>query len=409
MTVHRPRRNKLPDGPCADLLTVLLVPILLLTVLLVTGSVAAQSELRGTVVSIDIESSQFVAAVEKLENDGVDLDFSEVVVIVDGETRFDGAPDGPEGLVHLSRGVEVEVDGTLADGGSLLADDVELDDDDDLEDHDDHDCDDDNRQTGSATFSLGSVEVSSGDEFLVPFRVHSTSSVSLVTWSVEYNAAAFDALGPELAPGAEEFVEDDFDDEYFEWYANADEGWIQIALVFDDDGHRGLAIPAAEPLTIAFLRFRARPTAEEGDHPLIFTQDETAGYESVFRNGDVSVYNVTRVIGTPFDSNDAYEVAERAATENGFVTVQSIIGEVGILVRGDANSDQVVDISDPSYILGFLFLGGERPQCVETADVDLDGRIDITDPVIILGYLFGGDSSWAPSEFQVPLQGPCVP
>ncbi len=59
----------------------------------------------------------------------------------------------------------------------------------------------------------------------------------------------------------------------------------------------------------------------------------------------------------------------------------------GIFVRGDANSDDSVDISDAVRILGFLFLGAEL-DCVDRADVDDDGIVVITDAIALLNYLF---------------------
>src|SRR4029450_13484901 len=76
----------------------------------------------------------------------------------------------------------------------------------------------------------------------------------------------------------------------------------------------------------------------------------------------------------------------------------SIIGDVGIFVRGDANVDANVDISDSIRILGALFLGEEELGCEDAADANDDGRIDISDPVAVLDYLFTGLST-------VPLRG----
>jgi hypothetical protein len=62
------------------------------------------------------------------------------------------------------------------------------------------------------------------------------------------------------------------------------------------------------------------------------------------------------------------------------------------LIRGDANSDLQIDISDPVMILGHLFGGATLP-CQEAAEVNGDGAIDISDPVYLLGYTFGGGAA----------------
>ncbi|MBN1443606.1 MAG: right-handed parallel beta-helix repeat-containing protein [Planctomycetes bacterium] len=58
--------------------------------------------------------------------------------------------------------------------------------------------------------------------------------------------------------------------------------------------------------------------------------------------------------------------------------------------RGEVNLDASLDLSDAVFVLGYLFLGGEAPSCVKSADIDDSGGIDITDAVRLLGYLFLG-------------------
>ena len=58
--------------------------------------------------------------------------------------------------------------------------------------------------------------------------------------------------------------------------------------------------------------------------------------------------------------------------------------------RGDANADGAFNISDPVFVLNFLFAGGEEPTCLDTADVDDDGAVNITDGIGGLNNLFGG-------------------
>jgi hypothetical protein len=65
--------------------------------------------------------------------------------------------------------------------------------------------------------------------------------------------------------------------------------------------------------------------------------------------------------------------------------------------RGDANRDGAVNISDPSAMLVFLFLGGSPLGCADAGDANDDGRVDISDAVSILSFLFlGGERPPAP-------------
>ena len=59
-------------------------------------------------------------------------------------------------------------------------------------------------------------------------------------------------------------------------------------------------------------------------------------------------------------------------------------------LRGDANDDGKVDISDPIYLLGYLFQGGAEPPCDDAADANDDGGRDISDAVSVLNHLFLG-------------------
>ncbi|HZN60115.1 MAG TPA: c-type cytochrome domain-containing protein [Planctomycetota bacterium] len=66
--------------------------------------------------------------------------------------------------------------------------------------------------------------------------------------------------------------------------------------------------------------------------------------------------------------------------------------------RGDVNRDDLLNITDAVLVLGFLFLGGEGPDCAVLPDANADGIVNLTDPVFVLNYLFlGGD---APKELS---------
>ncbi|MGE3165419.1 MAG: hypothetical protein AB7O52_10980 [Planctomycetota bacterium] len=59
-------------------------------------------------------------------------------------------------------------------------------------------------------------------------------------------------------------------------------------------------------------------------------------------------------------------------------------------VRGNANSDNAVDIGDPIFMLNYLFTNGPSPNCLDAADGNNDSRIDIADPIFVLNWLFSG-------------------
>jgi hypothetical protein len=59
-------------------------------------------------------------------------------------------------------------------------------------------------------------------------------------------------------------------------------------------------------------------------------------------------------------------------------------------LRGDANTDGEVTISDSHLILSFLFRGQQPPECLRTLDVNSDGKTNITDSIYNLNYIFRG-------------------
>ena len=59
-------------------------------------------------------------------------------------------------------------------------------------------------------------------------------------------------------------------------------------------------------------------------------------------------------------------------------------------MRGDANTDGRVDLSDAIFLLAYLFSRGESPSCLDAADANNDGSVAIADPIAILAHLFAG-------------------
>jgi hypothetical protein len=74
-------------------------------------------------------------------------------------------------------------------------------------------------------------------------------------------------------------------------------------------------------------------------------------------------------------------------------------GPLGSLRRGDADGGGAMDITDPIATLGYLFLGGDPPACLDAADADDSGTLDISDAIYALAFLFlGGPEPEDPFE-----------
>jgi hypothetical protein len=67
-----------------------------------------------------------------------------------------------------------------------------------------------------------------------------------------------------------------------------------------------------------------------------------------------------------------------------------VINDPPILKRGDADSSGTVNITDPSFINNWLFMGGPAPPCMNQADANNDGVVNITDSMYLYNWLFSG-------------------
>jgi len=84
-----------------------------------------------------------------------------------------------------------------------------------------------------------------------------------------------------------------------------------------------------------------------------------------------------------------------------------VVSQDSVFIRGDANRDWTVDISDPLGILHKLFARGPGGSlgpfaCADAADVNDNGVVDISDASALLGFLFNGDR---PPESPFPQAG----
>jgi hypothetical protein len=78
-------------------------------------------------------------------------------------------------------------------------------------------------------------------------------------------------------------------------------------------------------------------------------------------------------------------------------------GEVSVyatFVRGDADDDGDVELSDAIRLLDYLFRRGDPLSCEDAADANDDGRVGVTDAVVILKRLYDGGA--LPPPFPVP-------
>jgi hypothetical protein len=74
-------------------------------------------------------------------------------------------------------------------------------------------------------------------------------------------------------------------------------------------------------------------------------------------------------------------------------------------LRGDADDDGALTLTDAVAILAHLFRGGSEPACLDGADADDSGRLSITDAIAVLNRLFRGAAA-LPAPYPEPGQDP---
>lgn len=83
----------------------------------------------------------------------------------------------------------------------------------------------------------------------------------------------------------------------------------------------------------------------------------------------------------------------------------TVTGSGQLFLRGDANATNSVDLSDPVFLLAYLFSSGAAPTCDDAADFDDDGALNVADAVYLLGYLFSQGPP-PPPPFPAPGSDP---
>jgi len=134
--------------------------------------------------------------------------------------------------------------------------------------------------------------------------------------------------------------------------------------------------------------------------------------ETPIGSGDLSGLSRALVVD-PLGDVDGDGVSNQAEAQLGFNPLD-IASTPAVFIRGDANRDGVVDLSDGIEALLVIF-GITNSTCLEALDVDDDARLTLADPIRIFDHLFGGGPApGAPyPEYgpdPAPTEGfPCTP
>ena len=174
--------------------------------------------------------------------------------------------------------------------------------------------------------------------------------------------------------------------EFFEFRSH-EEGRFEIGAIFDfEPPLTGTVLPAARDGRLLNLVFDVSPTAPVGTKTRIdLVNDDSLS----------PVFNLIIVEG--------FGVV-LACLEGSTVEVAG--GNPRLFLRGDADSNGELQITDAIRTLGFLFLGTAEPECLEAADTDDNGQIQLTDAIRSLNFSFIGGAVIPPPG---PPGDPCGP
>ena len=134
----------------------------------------------------------------------------------------------------------------------------------------------------------------------------------------------------------------------------------------------------------------------EWDTAAIYVNDSLVWMnDPVFDNLDFKWHHHDIDISAYADSQDSVQVRFELKSEEylylgGWNIDDFAIVGVPTFIRGDAENDQDLDVSDVIYIINYLFKGGDPPVHSGAGDADCDWDTDVSDVIYLINYLFKG-------------------
>jgi cohesin domain-containing protein/dockerin type I repeat protein len=163
------------------------------------------------------------------------------------------------------------------------------------------------------------------------------------------------------------------------WYP--DQGFFTVGIVnsfMDPDENYEARLPEGDDRLVFKIRAMVSANAAPGTS---MTLDLTNGPDGEGVRPPYFIRNeLTYENGGSFVSTLPQRMAGKIA----------IVDDIIFFIRGDANRDGAVDISDPISVIEYLYLGGPAPTCMDAADADDNGQVELTDAVVVLSSLFLG-------------------
>jgi hypothetical protein len=112
--------------------------------------------------------------------------------------------------------------------------------------------------------------------------------------------------------------------------------------------------------------------------------DDFGGGIAIDGSGNVYVTGFTW--SSDFPTLNPYQAVQG---NNGDAFVAKL-GTLPSYLCGDADANNMVNISDAVYLIAYIFSGGPAPNPLEAGDVDCNDMVNISDAVYLIAYIFSG-------------------
>lgn len=241
---------------------------------------------------------------------------------------------------------------------------------------------------------LGSATARPGEEVELPFIVRSNGAIQGFSFSLDFDEEVLQATAVEesfidpASPAVPFWVSAINNSNETPGNNGVDEGYVIGAAVPDLLGLYNY-LPADTDNTPVVLSFAVNPNATAGSTTLSFVD---GGKADPTTPGTHNILTAYRMAVEPTDIDGAVLI-------DGILNILPDVS--AFFLRGDANGDRELNITDPRFTLNYLFQGGSPPPCMDAADANDDGRLNVTDPITTLHVLFGGQSA-LPAPFDEP-------
>ena len=237
----------------------------------------------------------------------------------------------------------------------------------------------------AATFELADAAAAAGTSFTVPLTIQSTAVVQVFGFVIDFDESVLQIesletldLRPDPHNNASNSTYHFDNDDDVPGGDGVDEGWAGgfVAYLFPEFQPR-----PGERAHVADVRFSVRPGVSPQSTEIRFSPESVP----FFRPGRPDY-----ILSNHFHACGLGDMEPETADSFVFVSgLVEIIDQVSIFVRGDADGNRRLEITDAQRTLDYLFATSSL-DCPDAADSNDDGRLDVSDPIHTLQFLFLG-------------------